>query len=472
MGCNHVTAAAAAPSLFESLEGRTLFSTYVVTNALDAGAGSLRQAMLDANKHAGVDEIHFAIGVGPRTIAPVTALPTVSDPVVLDATTQPGFAGKPLIELTGRDVETTSSVTGISITAGASVVRGLVINRFSGNGVRLLSEGGNVVCGNYIGTDASGIVAAPNGGQGVFVQSAGNVVGGSVASARNVISGNAKNGVQLYTSAASGNSISGNYVGTDATGRLKLGNGQCGVAIDGAADNLVGGFTAASRNVISANAADGVLVADPGATGNRVWGNYVGTDARGLYKLGNGTYGVEVSQPGNSVGAPMVRARNVISGNAKSGVVLYLASSTGNTVQGNFIGTDASGRRDLGNGGRGVDITNGPADNLVGGASAAARNVISGNDSGGIGVYAAATRNRIEGNFIGTDAYGAAPLPNGGLAAVVVISSAGVANVIGGAGLGAGNVICSDGPALSISAASATLSAGNRIVTGVVFPLL
>ena len=63
MGCNHV-AAAAAPPVLESLEGRTLFSTYAVTNALDAGAGSLRQAMLDANKHAGLDEIQFAIGRG------------------------------------------------------------------------------------------------------------------------------------------------------------------------------------------------------------------------------------------------------------------------------------------------------------------------------------------------------------------------------------------------------------------------
>jgi titin len=167
----------------------------------------------------------------------------------------------------------------------------------------------------------------------------------------------------------------------------------------------------------------------------------------------------------------MIRARNVISGNAKSGVVLYLASATGNTVQGNFIGTDATGRRDLGNGGRGVDITNGPADNLIGGASAAARNVISGNDSGGVGVYAAATRNRIEGNFIGTDSYGASPLPNGGLAAVVVISGAGTANAIGGVAPGAGNVICSGGPALSIAGVTGTLSAGNRIMTGPILAL-
>jgi hypothetical protein len=470
MGCQSAGQAAAA-SVFEPLEGRTLLSAYAVTNTLDAGPGSLRQAMLDANKHAGPDAIQFSIGSGPRTIAPLTALPTLTDPVVLDATSQPGYAGKPLIELTGSQVTTTSSVTGISVTAGDSVVSGFVINRFSGNGVRLLSAGGNVVRGNYIGTDASGAAAAPNGGQGVFVQTGGNVIGGTAARDRNVISGNAKNGVQLYTAAASGNSIRGNYVGLDAAGRGALGNGQCGVAVDGAPNNLVGGFVAGARNVISGNATDGVLVADPGATGNRVWGNYVGTDARGVSQVGNRSYGVEVSQPGNSVGAPFRGARNVISGNTKSGVVLYLASATGNTVQGNFIGTDAAGRRDLGNGGRGVDITNGPADNLIGGAAPAARNVISGNDAGGVGVYAGATRNRVCGNYIGTDAYGSAPLRNGGLAAVVVISSAGGGNIIGGVGTAA-NTICSDGPALSISSGTGTVSTDNRLVTAAAFPLL
>jgi hypothetical protein len=402
---------------------------------------------------------------------PKSALPAMSGQTLLDATTQPGYAGKPLIELTGSQVATTSSVTGISVTAGGSFVRGFVINRFSGNGVRLLSNGGNVVRGNYVGTDPSGTAAAPNGGQGVFVQTPGNVIGGATERDRNVISGNAKNGVQLYTAAASGNSISGNYIGLDAAGRGALGNGQCGVAVDGAANNVVGGFVAGARNVISGNATDGVLVAGAGATGNRVWGNYVGTDARGVSAVGNRSYGVEVSQPGNSVGAPFRGARNVISGNTKSGVVLYLASATGNTVQGNFIGTDAAGRRDLGNGGRGVDITNGPADNLIGGAAAAARNVISGNDGGGVGVYAGATRNRVCGNYIGTNAYGSAPLYNGGLAAVIVISSAGGGNVVGGVG-SAANTICSDGPALSVSSATGTVSTGNRLVTAAAFPVL
>ena len=464
-----VVRAALAP---EPLEGRVLYSTYSVTTVADAGPGSLRQAILDANKRPGVDAITFAIGSGPRTIAVLSALPTITDPLVLDATTQPGFAGKPLIELTGSQVASTSSTTGISITAGDSVVRGLAINRFSGNGVRLLTRGGNVVCGNYVGTNASGTAAAPNGGQGVFVQTPGNVIGGTTAAARNVISGNTKNGIQLYTAAAAGNSICGNYIGTDATGRFAVGNGQCGVGIDGAANNLVGGLQAGARNVISGNATDGVLVAASGATGNRVWGNYIGTDARGTAAVANGSYGVEISQPNNSVGAPLRGARNVISGNTKSGVVLYLASAVGNKVQGNFIGTDATGRRDLGNQGRGVDLTHGPADNFIGGTGALARNVISGNDGGGIGVYSAATRNRFEGNYIGTDAYAAAPLRNGGLAPVVVISTAGLANVVGGAAPGAGNVIFSDGTAISAAAASATISLGNRLVTAGALPIL
>ena len=410
------------PAGVEPLEGRLLLSTYAVTNTGNAGPGSLRQAILDANKHAGADAVHFSIGSGPRTIAVLSALPTITDPLVLDATTQPGYAGKPLVELTGSQVGGTSKVTGISITAGDSVVRGLVINRFSGNGIRLLTGGGNTISGNYIGTDASGSADAGNGGQGVLVQTPGNLIGGTTGGDGNVISGNASNGVYLYTAAASGNAVRGNRIGTDAAGRVAIGNGQCGVGVDSAADNVIGGVTAGSRNVISGNGTDGVLIAGAGATRNRVWGNYIGTDSRGWFKVGNGAYGVEVSQPANSVGAPLRAARNVISGNTRSGVVLYLSSATGNRVQGNFIGTDATGRRDLGNGGRGLDITNGPADNLIGGAGPLARNVISGNDGGGMGVYNGSAHNTVSGNYVGTDRLGVGLVPNGA-AAISIVSS-------------------------------------------------
>src|SRR5688572_26417016 len=117
----------------ESLEGRTLMSTYVVTNANDAGAGSLRQAILNANGHAGADVITFAVGSGARTINLASRLPSINDQLKLDATTQGGYAGKPLITLNGAGAG--SAVDGLKITGGGSEIRGLVINRFSGSGI-------------------------------------------------------------------------------------------------------------------------------------------------------------------------------------------------------------------------------------------------------------------------------------------------------------------------------------------------
>jgi hypothetical protein len=209
----------------ESLETRTLLAAFVVTNANDSGPGSLRQAILSANAASGADTVSFAIGTGRATIAPLTALPAITGPLTLDASTQPGFAGVPLVELTGSRLAAGNSTTGLTVTAGASTVRGFVINRFGANGISLLSKGGNTVAGNYVGTNAGGSAAAPNGGQGVLVQSSANVIGGTSSRDRNVISGNTKNGVQLYTTAAWGTKILGNFIGTNASGNAALANG-------------------------------------------------------------------------------------------------------------------------------------------------------------------------------------------------------------------------------------------------------
>ena len=130
--------------------------SFVVTNTNDSGLGSLRQAILDANANTGADNIRFLIpGAGVQTINLTSALPAITSPVVIDGTTQPGFAGSPIIELNGSGA---AGATGLSITAGNSVVRGLVINRFAGEGIRLQTGGGNRIEGNYIGTNAAGTV--------------------------------------------------------------------------------------------------------------------------------------------------------------------------------------------------------------------------------------------------------------------------------------------------------------------------
>ena len=124
----------------ELLEKRLNIATFIVANTLDSGSGSLRQAILDSNANVGPDLIAFNIGGGGvRTVSPASALPFVTDPVTIDGTTQPGFAGSPIIEVNGASAP--SAGGGIVITAGNSTVRGLVINNFaSGYGIVLSSR--------------------------------------------------------------------------------------------------------------------------------------------------------------------------------------------------------------------------------------------------------------------------------------------------------------------------------------------
>jgi hypothetical protein len=189
-------------------------ATLTVTTNADSGAGSLRQAMLDSNASAGtLDTIAFAIpGGGVHTITPASALPTITDPVVIDGTTQPGFAGMPLVELDGS----TAAGTGLMITAGSSTVRGLVINRWA-TGISISGAGQNLVAGNFIGSDASGTLPLGNDTYGVnIVDSPDNLVGGLGVGEGNLIAFNLVRGV--HVSGATGNTIRGNAIHSNPIG--------------------------------------------------------------------------------------------------------------------------------------------------------------------------------------------------------------------------------------------------------------
>lgn len=414
-------------AIFETLEDRRLLSTYVVTSTADSGAGSLRQAITDANNHVGPDTIRFAIGSGAKTITPKSSLPGLGDDTFLDASTQPGYAGKPLIELNGSSAG--SSTDGIRVSGAGVIIKGLVINRFGGSGILVLGRGGDRVIGNYIGTNAAGTASLGNKAHGILLQSPDSVVGGLHAADRNVISGNGMAGVFIYTASAHNNVVLGNYIGTSAAGSAKIGNGVNGVQINGGASNWIGASATGSRNVIAGNTHDGILIINSGSTLNVVQGNYIGADATGKNRLGNGWYGIEISQPNNVVGGANAGAGNVVSANGYGGIVLFLSSAYGNRVQGNLVGTDASGTKDLGNTGRGVEFTNGAHDNRVGGTTADQRNVISGNDLGGVGFYSGSKNNLLTDNYIGTNAAGNAALANTG-AGVMITDGAGT-NYIG-----------------------------------------
>ena len=213
----------------EQFEVRLLPSTFTVLNANDSGTGSLRQAILNANAAGGSNTIAFAIAPsGVQTIALLSALPAVTSLVVLDGTTKPGYAGTPLVVLNGAGAG--SGANGLTITAGNSTVRGLVINQFTSAGIDITgaSATGDIVQGNYIGTDVTGSTALGNALEGILVISgaANNTIGGTTAGAGNVISGNSGPDVMgiNFNDAGTGNVVQGNLIGTNAAGTAALPN--------------------------------------------------------------------------------------------------------------------------------------------------------------------------------------------------------------------------------------------------------
>jgi uncharacterized repeat protein (TIGR01451 family) len=215
--------------------------TFTVTNANDSGAGSLRQAILDSNTNTGsTNTIAFNIQpAGAKSISLATALPGITNPVVIDGWTQggAGYTGPPLVELNGQ---ATPSGSGLSITAGGSTVRGLVINRFKSSGIVLAGAGGNTIQGNYVGTDAAGTGPAANTSLGIQVSSANNTIGGIGPGEGNLVSGNGGTGVLMSGAAATGNQVIGNRVGTNAAGTGAIPNGNAGVQVNGGSGNTIG----------------------------------------------------------------------------------------------------------------------------------------------------------------------------------------------------------------------------------------
>ena len=414
-----------------------------VTNADDSGPGSLRAAIEYANGHPGLDTITFGIGSGPHSIALLSGLPTITDPAVVDASTQPGYAGAPIIELDGTS---TGVAHGLAVSAGSSTLRGFVINRFRGFGVWIGFGGGNVVAGNYIGTDLTGTSASPNASNGVAVlgPSTNNLIGGPTPADRNVIAANGDKGVVIAQAGSA--TIQGNFIGTDANGSTALPNRYFGIAMEPGFDSRV------SHNLISGNGVIGVVIGG-GSSRNTVDGNLIGTNAAGNAALGNGTWGVVIADStDNTIGSG-----NVISGNGTDGVALHGTQSSRNRIAGNLIGTDISGTHSVGNGQVGVAV-HGGEHNTIGGSDVQSRNVVSGN--GSVGILIGGSSNTVAGNYVGVDRLGTSALGNGNDGVFIYSGSSNVIadrNVISGNGLNGVNL---GGPGTT-----ETVVAGNYIGT-------
>lgn len=448
-------------------------ATIQVTNTSDSavvGSGSLRAAIAEAKSTAGPDTIDFSpLGAGPHVINLLTPLLLdANGGITIDGYTAVGASPNSLATGNNANLQIVldGSLAGLinafAITSSGNTVRGLVIQRFGLAGFAVTGAGatGNTITGNFIGTDRTGAAAAPNT-NGIFVEDAPNVtIGGTTPGARNVVSGNSDTGILIQFPGATGALIQGNYVGTNASGTAALPNDN-GIAVNSAPNARIGGTTPGARNVISGNNV-GLRFLSTVTNGGRVEGNFVGTDATGSAALGNTLFGIDFNNaPGVTIGGTAPGARNVVSGNTASGILIRGPGSTGSLVQGNLVGTDVSGTAALGNG-TGVEVFAAPGV-TIGGTAPGAGNVISGNGGNGIFIHdTAATGAVIQGNLVGTDDGGAATLGNS--VGISVADAPGA--TIGGPTAGARNVVAGNsdtGILITGAGATGALIRGNAI---------
>ncbi len=396
------------------METRRLLSVYTVTNTSGDStvAGSLPWAVLQTDYQSpGLDYIVFNIaGPGPFVID-VNATQYLTEQVVLDATTQPGYNGTPLI--TVRGAGNVPSVFLFASQSSGSVIRGFAISNFTANAITVFpGSDGNYIMNNWLGfyKDASNKVhlnsdlyydTAGVGLQSNYTSIIGNTISG-VYNGVILLNGDKPDGSgDVYK----GNAIQYNFIGTDPTGATaaSYGNQHSGVFFGaGAQGNYVG-----PGNVISGNAVIGVEMLSPTTAGNVVFGNLIGTNFGGTYAIPNGV-GVLLASgsQGNVIGGPW--GGNVISGNPRAGVALGnpdYPKATGNYVQSNIIGLNAAQTAVIPGQDSGIGMQAGVTWTNV------QYNVIAGSTSNGI-VLANSTSNYMANNFIGKSGYGVA-FPNG-----------------------------------------------------------
>lgn len=336
------------------------------TIAVD-GLVTLREAITAANTNAasgdalagdaGLDVINFNIsGNGVQTINLTSALPTITDPLTIDGYSQQPCSSnsapcsKPntlavgsdavlLIELNGTNAG--ASATGLLISAGNSTIKGLIINRFGLFEIDLITNGGNTIAGNYVGMNSSGTSGFPSpGGVGILVQSPNNTIGGMTPADRNVTNHCEGSSIALFGNKANGNKVSGNYLGTDASGMNSLfpNRNKTGLRLSDCKSNIVGGTTPAERNVISGGGGYGIDIGG-NANNNQVMGNFIGTKADGISPLKNNQGGVLFSNTAsdNILGGITPGAGNVIAFN-NSFAVFVDKTAHNDAILGNSMG--------------------------------------------------------------------------------------------------------------------------------------
>ncbi len=315
--------------------GTAAAAIYTVTNTNDSGPGSLRQALADADGFPG-GTVAFSIGTGVKTIRPLSGGLGVAGTVIVDGTTQPGYAGTPLIQIDGSLLPAGYTCMGFG---WSSVVRAVVINNCPNAGIYL--QGDAKVVSSFIGTDPTGQFARPNG-IGVIVQNSSYrpTVGGTSPGEGNLISGN-NYGIWAQGLAL----IVGNRIGTNAAGTAAVPN-FTGIFVyfSSATGTLIGGPFPGFGNLISGNNAYGIDIS--GVNDVTIQGNTIGPDALGQGSLPSQLAGVHIS----------TGSRTIVGGGAGANVIAF--NGTGVSIDGTSVRNPISRNAIFGNG-LGIDLVGG-----------------------------------------------------------------------------------------------------------------
>jgi hypothetical protein len=412
----HRSALAVASAVLSLVSSLAPATTFTVINTADSGAGSLRDAITSANTNPGLDTIAFAIPgtdascVGsPKvcTIQPLSQLPDITDPVILNGYSQSGASANTLavgddaVLLIEIDATHLNPALRLAFPSSGSTIRGLVISHLAPAGIAVGSFGAgsdnNTISGNFIGTDPGGTATSGSGDAIDVNSSSGTIIGGTAPASRNILSGTSNCVYVIGTNSV----IQGNYIGINKNGAVSLVGTvpQTGIQLDfSGSGNLIGGLTAAAANVIGAYAANAIALTGA-ISNNTVQGNLIGTNAMGTAKLGGGLTGIEiaVSGTGNVVGGTTAGSGNLISGGNGNGIVVN-SSATDIVVQGNKIGTDITGANAIPNPAVGILVTGGGG-GTIGGTTAGAGNIVAFNVAQGVFI-AAGTGWAVLGNSI------------------------------------------------------------------------
>lgn len=341
-------------------------ATLLVTTTQDAGPGSLRQALIEANSHAGPDTILFNIPKSGNLfngsawfIEPATDLPElIDDSTMIDGTSQTAYLGDtnsegPEIVISGYQGKSTGMIRyGLIILSAGNTVRGVSLCSFLQDAIKITGASAfrNRIMGNYIGLNFTGMdtLDSPNV-TGIYLDNGAhhNLIGGITPAERNIISGNRWAGIYFFMSDS--NRVMGNYIGTGLNGLLPLGNRECGIDIWNSRANLIGGTGPGEANLISGNSRYGIVIYYEKCSGNRITGNLIGCDVNGSRGAGEQAYGISLENSPNSVIGP----GNVIRYNQLTGINVTGELAKGNTITRNSISDNSDTGITLGSGANG-----------------------------------------------------------------------------------------------------------------------